>query len=733
VPASKHAAPGPSDISSTPDSGPSQPVLRCYPVAEKAGRKRSFRPDWYNTYLWLEYSQACDAAFCFGCRHFPSFGKDAEPAFTSLGFRTWKKAHYSDSGFPKHAKCDFHVTAMVMWSEYKAMKVCNSGSVLQMQSEAYAKQVSENRHYIKTVAEVLLLTVTQNIAQRGHREHNLCAGDNPGNFRRIFELVVRHDSTLSSRFSDGSRVTRYTSKDIQNEIISTMADMVREQILEEVKESVYFSVLVDETKDVSKKEQLSFVIRFFANKQINECFVDFKPAEGLDAKSLSVVILRTLQTHGLDVRSGLVGQGYDGASVMSGTNKGVQTLVRESAPFALYTHCYAHKLNLVLVDSCKSVAEATDFFALLERLYVFTSNSVMHQNWCDVQKELYPNEPPRQLQRLSDTRWACRVAACRNVRDRLDAVVVMLEDTAETSSDRAIEARGLLSLIDFKFVLFLLLFCDILGQIHSVSMQLQSSTLDLSAAVDIAKNFVNCLKERRQADNSADSLYSAAEDLCRKCNIEAKSMQPCVRKLPRRLSVSVVTQTVGNRVAISNSETFRIHCYLPIMDCVIAELESRFSHQASSVMLGIQALTPKHPSFLDFEKVKGFATLYNGNIEDIGHELYQLQRLLQRSAQTNLSSLLELACFLESYKLAFQEVYRLLNIALVLPVTSVACERSFSSLKLIKTYLRSTMCDNRLSSLAILSVESARSQAINLNSFVDEFDAKHNNRKLALH
>jgi len=43
------------------------------------------------------------------------------------------------------------------------------------------------------------------------------------------------------------------------------------------------------------------------------------------------------------------------------------------------------------------------------------------------------------------------------------------------------------------------------------------------------------------------------------------------------------------------------------------------------------------------------------------------------------------------------------------------------------------MCDILLSSLAILSVESARSQAINLNSFVDEFDAKHDDRKLALH
>ena len=675
-----------------------------------------------------------DAAFCFACRHFPSFGKDVEPAFTSVGFSNWKKAYYTDSGFLKHARCEFHVTAMVMWSEYKAMKVSNSGSVLQLQSEAYAKQVSENRRYVKAVAEVLLLTATQNIAQRGHREHNLSVEDNPGNFRKILDLVVRHDVELSNRFFDGVVITRYTSKEIQNEILFTMADMVREQIVEEVKQSVYFSVLVDETKDVSRREQLSFVLRFFANNEINECFVDFKPAEGLDAKSLCHVILRTLQSYGLNVKSGLVGQGYDGASVMSGINKGVQRLVRQAAPLALYTHCYAHRLNLVLIDSCKSVAEANDFFALLERLYTFTSSSVMHKKWCDAQQELYPDEPVRQLQRLSDTRWACRVVACRNVRDRLDALIVVLENTAESDySDRAVEARGLLSQIDLNFVLFLHLFCDLLGKMHSVSTQLQSSTLDLSTAVVLVKNLIDCLKECRQSDSFVDDLYCSAEAVCRKCNIEPKPVQRRVRKLPVRLSQSVVTEPVGHRTEISTAAVFRQHCYLPIMDCVIAELQERFSDSSSTVMIGIQALTPKHPSFLDNEKIAAFAQLYNSNLEDISHEVYQLKRLLQRAEQNSLSSLLELTCFLEVYKLAFQEVYRLLNIALVLPVTSAACERSFSALKLIKSYLRSTMCDSRLSSLAILSIESRRSQSINFDSFVDEFDAKHNNRKLALH
>ena len=86
----------------------------------------------------------------------------------------------------------------------------------------------------------------------------------------------------------------------------------------------------------------------------------------------------------------------------------------------------------------------------------------MHKKWCDAQKELYPDEPVRQLQRLSDTRWACRVVACRNVRDRLDALIVTLEDAAEGGhSDRSVEAIGLLSQINFNFVLFLHLFCDL--------------------------------------------------------------------------------------------------------------------------------------------------------------------------------------------------------------------------------------------------------------------------------
>lgn len=76
------------------------------------------------------------------------------------------------------------------------------------------------------------------------------------------------------------------------------------------------------------------------------------------------------------------------------------------------------------------------------------SGSYVHHKKLEVQREMFAGEP-RELQRLSDTRWACRYVACRNVMDRLTAIMQVLEDISdEDNPDRAVEARGLLVQID---------------------------------------------------------------------------------------------------------------------------------------------------------------------------------------------------------------------------------------------------------------------------------------------
>uniref|UniRef100_A0A3Q0SR32 HAT C-terminal dimerisation domain-containing protein n=1 Tax=Amphilophus citrinellus TaxID=61819 RepID=A0A3Q0SR32_AMPCI len=96
------------------------------------------------------------------------------------------------------------------------------------------------------------------------------------------------------------------------------------------------------------------------------------------------------------------------------------------------------------------------------------------------------------------------------------------------------------------------------------------------------------------------------------------------------------------------------------------------------------------------------------------------------------TTLLEFTQFLDPYQDVFYELFRLCKIAIVLPVSSASCERSSSSLRLIKTYLRSAMTEKRLSSLPVLSIESKRTKALDLDKFVKRFAEQHGNCRIQL-
>ena len=69
----------------------------------------------------------------------------------------------------------------------------------------------------------------------------------------------------------------------------------------------------------------------------------------------------------------------------------------------------------------------------------------------------------------------------------------------------------------------------------------------------------------------------------------------------------------------------------------------------------------------------------------------------------------------------FPHIFKLCQICVIIPSSSASAERSFSRMKLIKTYLRTTMKSSRLSALATLSIE--REAALNLpyDDIIDTF------------
>ncbi len=207
------------------------------------------------------------------------------------------------------------------------------------------------------------------------------------------------------------------------------------------------------------------------------------------------------------------------------------------------------------------------------------------------------------------------------------------------------------------------------------------------------------------------------------------------QKISSRLSGSIVESTVGQRrCKEGDMELFRSGIFFPILDCLSGEMQRRFSKSNCSIMQGIQALNPKSRNFLDEETIFSFARIYECDTDDIKHELHQVRRVLERKFQTGieLSSLLEFTIFLEPFKEVFYQLFRLCCIAVALPVSSASCERSFSALKLIKTHLRTTMTDDRLRNLGVLSIEVRRAKCLDLDDFVRRFASHHRNRRIQL-
>ncbi|KAL3973698.1 hypothetical protein ACER0C_024905 [Sarotherodon galilaeus] len=562
------------------------------------------------------------------------------------------------------------------------------------------KQVLENQTYVKTIAEILILTATENIAQRGHRES--ADSNKRGIFLEMLNMVGNHDPVVKRRLEQQAKNALYTSKTIQNEIVSCLAAMVAEEIMREVKDSAQFSVIVDETKDVSKSEQISFIVRYYYNGAIHESFLGFQEADRLDAAGLTSKIIGCLEKHGLDYRQNLVGQGYDGASVMSGSHSGVQARIKEVAKYAFYIHCSAHCLNLVIVDAVQSVPDAGNFFSLLERLYTFISGSYVHQKWLTVQQEMF-HGVPRELQRLSDTRWSSRHIACRNIMDRLPAILRVLEEiSSENNAQRAVEAKGILVQMDLNFVGCLALFRKVLSDSNMLSEMLQSKTVDLSKAI----NLVESLKETMvyyRTESFFDDLWTDIVETCEKSGISTQHIPKRSIQKARKLHDSLVTSTLGQHADPDSKQMFRIQVFYPVIDCMMGEMERRFSRLNCNIMKGVQALNPSSGTFLREEDVLLLARAYDSNTDDLKHEVPQIRRVLERLAKT-----------------------------VVLPVSSASCERTFSALRMIKNYLRSTMTEERLSNLSILSIESKRTKALDLDEFVRRFAHQHGNRRIQL-
>lgn len=671
-----------------------------FPADQKCNRR--FQRKWLDDFEWLAYSKIKNGSFCKYCVLFydsDSVGKGSHQKLGRLVMEPCKNLKDSLEIFREHMKKQFHKTAVL--NAQNIMAICEKRvDPVSVQLDTRKKQIIENnRAKLVPIVQTIRLCGRQQIPLRGHQDSGRIGLEEPnhndGNFRALLRYRAKTDPILQQHLTESGGNALYTSPTIQNELIDCYAQIIQLKIVENIKKSGFYSILADETTDISQVEQFSLCFRYVDENtmKIKEDFLTFIPVNDLTGVGLTKTIMDTIAKFGLDIHQ-MRGQGYDGAASMRGQFRGVQALIMQDYPKAIYTHCVSHSLNLCLSDGAK-VRDVRNAFSNISEICTFFRSSAKRTNILKTKiQELKPTCTALKLKTLCETRWVLRHEAVLLFKECLIPITAALEYIEE--NENSSKAHDLLQKIcSYPFLVTIFVTSCVLGLTYNLSEELQSQNLDLVGAVQKVKSIVEILQSyRKRADEKFGQIYQEVKILSSDLNVEESVPRICGIKKNR-----------ANTPFNTPEEFYRRTVFIPYLDDLIAALQERFlSHEENIICL--QNLLPSNISEIGpFSKIETAVKFYeddlSGYMESIRGE-WELWQLKWMSEKNKPNSAIESLALCD--KKLYPNIYTMLKILAVLPVSTASVERSFSTLKRLKNYLRSTTSESRLVGLALLSI-----------------------------
>jgi hypothetical protein len=354
---------------------------------------------------------------------------------------------------------------------------------------------------------------------------------------------------------------------------------------------------------------------------------------------------------------------------MSGQFGGVQLKIREFYPHAYYIHCYAHQLNLIIKRAASVNKKVKIFFSNLEGFSSFFSMSPKRTAFLD---EIVKKRLPR----AAPTRWNFKSRQVNTIFENKDLLKECLETIVDSVDDTKTinEATGLISFLNNEdFVFWLEVFHRIMPHTDILFSQMQK--------------------------RSATGPYMA------KC---LTAFENEIQKVRNNID-SIIINTIGAKRA-RHTETVaenRVTAAKEVCDVITTQLKDRFAFRdyltTSNLLLTENFETyktnfPEH----DFQTATQCYPYF-----DVGKLRTELNTLYKRDDMNAMDGVCTLLKFLEENELKgpFSKIYKLCNIVATTPMNTAESERCFSTLKRVKTFLRNSMSQYRLSALAMLSIE----------------------------
>ncbi|XP_076660746.1 uncharacterized protein LOC143364134 [Halictus rubicundus] len=495
-----------------------------------------------------------------------------------------------------------------------------------------------------------------------------------GKWRHVLkrdELISHYDSNIKKHIDSHNKgAISYFSPKIRNELIDLAAKQVQSHIIQNI-----------------KKEQMVQIIRYVhidSNKKckIEESFITFINTEAKTGEGLSREILDKLAEDGLEIAN-VRGQSYDNGANMAGKYKGVQAQIIALNENARFIPCTAHSLNLIAA------------------------------RWKLLQTELKTT-----LKGSCDTRWSSKANAVHAMNCQLPTIVNMLKKMTESdqnTGDKIVQAKSILKSIQtFEFTGRLKFWDSLLSKINRINLALQDKNFDIARATGMIKGLLSQLTIYRETffPTILQSSAVTAEEL---------EVTPDFQDTRKRKKKMVAGEKAkDDSQHISAQTQFKVEL-TQVIDSMITKINTRFvalnevaddfAFLSGQAILATDVtqltkmaadLALKYPNDLDpyefsleIESFKLKATTLMNDLKDKSMNHFQVLEKI--------------------YELSLENVYpniiTALRIFLCMPVTTATCERSFSKLKLIKSYLRSSLAQEHLANMSIFGRETGEAGA----------------------
>ena len=234
------------------------------------------------------------------------------------------------------------------------------------------------------------------------------------------------------------------------------------------------------------------------------------------------------------------------------------------------------------------------------------------------------------------------------------------------------------------------------------------------------------MRNKEAFDNFYDTLLLKAE----KFDFVEQPCLPRNKKAPKKIEVGS-----GSSWYPETPRVFYRRIYFEALDLIISAISHRFDQPSFQTCLNLENVILKTIRSEDVEQELAFVDKNYKDEVDITLLKSQLQtfKVLMRVSGKNISCFHDIyaaICKLsDSEKQLLKQVLVICKLIAVNPCSSASAERTFSSARRLKTWLRSTMTQLRFNNIAILQIHKNRTDQLRLVDVGNEFVNNVSNRK----